>query len=77
MEELKEVAATRRTDWTHLTLAEGHSLVSYLQKAGIVPENHDGPLTLERDAFVEELVDGAVEVFDEVRPHLEEEPARR
>ncbi len=77
LEELEQVAATRRADWTDLTLGEGHSLVSYLQKAGVVPESHDGPLTLERDPFVEELVDGAAEVYEEVRPHLEEERIRR
>jgi hypothetical protein len=73
LKELGQVAATRRADWTDLKLDEGHSLVSYLQKAGVVPESHDGPLTLERDPFVEELVDGAADVFEEVRPHLEEE----
>jgi len=73
LEELEQVAATRRADWTDLTLGEGHSLVSYLQKAGVVPESHDGPLTLERDPFVEELVDGAAEVYEEVKPHLEAE----
>ena len=77
LEELREIAGTRRADWTHLTLAEDNSLVSYLQKAGVVPESHDGPLTLERDPLVEELVDGAAEVYDEVRPHLKEDRTRR
>jgi tail tube protein gp19 len=77
LEELEQVAATRRADWTDLTLGEGHSLVAYLQKAGVVPESHDGPLTLERDPFVEELVDGAAEVYEEVKPHLEEERTPR
>ncbi len=73
LEELEQVAATRRADWTDLALREGHSLISYLQKAGVVPESHDGPLTLERDPFVEELVDGAADVYEEVRPHLARE----
>jgi hypothetical protein len=75
LEELEQLAATRKGEWTDLVLREGHSLLAYLQKAGVVPESHDGPLTLERDPFVEELVDGAADVYDEVRPHLAKERA--
>jgi len=73
LDELKQVAAMRDTDWTALTLGDGSSLVAALQEAGIVPDSADGSLTLDRDAFVEELVEGAADVYDEVRPHLREE----
>ena len=56
-------------------LADGSSLLAYLQEAAVAPTPHDGPLTLERDPFVEALVDGAAGVYEEVRPHLEEAPA--
>ena len=65
------MAGTRASDWNVLVLDDGHSLLAYLQEAGIVPERHDGPLTLERDSFVDELVEGAADVYEEVRPHLE------
>ena len=71
LEELEQVAGTRASDWNVLVLDDGHSLLAYLQEAGIVPERHDGPLTLERDSFVDELVEGAADVYEEVRPHLE------
>lgn len=71
LEELEQVAATRASDWNVLALDDGHSLLAYLQEAGVVPERHDGPLTLERDAFVDELVEGAADVYEEVRPHLD------
>ena len=71
LEELEQVAGTRASDWNVLVLDDGHTLLAYLQEAGVVPDTHDGPLTLERDAFVDELVEGAAEVYEEVRPHLE------
>ena len=77
LEELEQVAGTRASDWNVLVLVDGHSLLAYLQEAGVVPGTHDGPLTLERDAFVDELVEGAAEVYEEVRPHLEAGVAER
>ncbi|MFL6007640.1 MAG: hypothetical protein ACJ744_15495 [Gaiellaceae bacterium] len=71
LDELEQVATTRAGDWNVLVLEEGHTLLAYLQKADVVPETHDGPLTLERDAFVDELVEGAADVYKEVSPHLE------
>jgi hypothetical protein len=73
--ELEQVAETRDGDWNVLALPEGSSLLAYLQEAAVAPAAHDGPLTLERDPFVEALVDGAAGVYEEVRPHLEEAPA--
>jgi hypothetical protein len=74
LEELEQVAAARGGDWTNLVLDADNSLVAYLQTVGAVPESHEGPLALERDPFVEGVVVGAAEVFDEVRPHLERRP---
>jgi hypothetical protein len=71
LDELEQVARTRAGDWNVLVLDDGHTLLAYLQQAGVVPETHDGPLTLERDAFVEELVEGAADVYKEVSPHLD------
>jgi hypothetical protein len=71
LDELDKVAKTRAADWNVLALDEGHTLLAYLQEAGVVPESHDEPLTLERDAFVDELVEGAADVYREVSPHLE------
>ena len=76
LEELEQVAGTRASDWNALVLDDGHTLLAYLQEAGVVPDRHDGPLTLERDAFVDELVEGAAEVYEEVRPHLASSPRR-
>jgi hypothetical protein len=73
--ELQQVAATRDSDWNALVLPEDSSLLAYLQEAAVAPTAHTGPLTLERDPFVEALVDGAAGVYDEVQPHLEEAPA--
>ena len=73
--ELQQVAATRESDWNTLVLPEDSSLLAYLQEAAVAPAAHNGPLTLERDPFVEALVDGAAGVYDEVQPHLEEAPA--
>jgi hypothetical protein len=70
LEELEQIASTRASDWNVLALDEGHTLLAYLQQAGIVPGTHDGSLTLERDPFVDELVEGAAEVYAEVQPHL-------
>jgi hypothetical protein len=73
--ELQQVAATRDSAWNALALPEESSLLAYLQEAAVAPTVHTGPLTLERDPFVEALVDGAAGVYDEVQPHLEEAPA--
>jgi hypothetical protein len=75
LEELEQVAETRASDWSALVLDDGHTLLAYLQEAGVVPQKHDGPLTLERDAFVDGLVEGAAAVYEEVQPHLASSPA--
>jgi len=75
LEELEQIAGTRASDWNVLALDGGHTLLAYLQEAGVVPGTHDGPLTLERDPFVDELVEGAAEVYEEVQPHLASSPA--
>jgi hypothetical protein len=71
LDELEQVAGVRAGDWNVLVLDDGHTLLAYLQEAGVVPEKHDGPLTLERDAFVDELVAAAADVYKEVSPHLD------
>jgi hypothetical protein len=58
-----------------LALDDRHTLLAYLQEAGVVPGTHDGSLTLERDPFVDELVEGAAQVYEEVQPHLTSSPA--
>jgi hypothetical protein len=68
--ELEELGASARSEWTSIYLAEGHSLVVALQASGIVPAEHVGPLDLERDSFVEGLVDGANDTLGTVRGHL-------
>jgi phage tail-like protein len=68
--ELEELGASARREWTSIYLVEGHSLVVALQTAGVVPAEHVGPLDLERDSFVEGLVDGANDTLGTVRGHL-------
>jgi len=70
IDELRQVASARGSDWTNLVLDGGNSLVADLQSAGAVPATHEGGVALERDPFVEGVVEGAADVVDEVRPHL-------
>ena len=71
LDELRQIAATGEREWTDLTLDEGHSLPAFLNEAGVVPHVPDDGLTLDRDPFVEGLVEGATAVYEEVQPHLE------
>jgi hypothetical protein len=68
--ELQELAASARGEWTAIHLSDGHSLAVALQAAGVVPAEHVGALDLERDSFVEGLVDGASDTLGAVRGHL-------
>jgi hypothetical protein len=68
LEELEELSAVAGTEWNALTLPRGHTLVEALQKHGTIPGDQAGDLVLPRDRFVEGVVDGASEVFAEVRP---------
>ena len=72
LEELEEVAAVAGSDWNALTLSEGHSLVTDLRRNGAVAAEQVGEVVVERDAFIEGVVDAASEVYSEVRPILRE-----
>ena len=76
LDELSQVAAMVRGDWTAIALDDGHSLVGALQESGVVPTAHSGDLELSRDSFVEGVAEGATGIYDAVRVHLErpEEP---
>ncbi len=74
--ELEEIAAVAATDWNALTLGAEHSLTRDLRKAGVISAELVGDVVLERDPFIEGVVDGASEVYSEVRPALRERGVR-
>jgi T4-like virus tail tube protein gp19 len=77
LDELEEIAAVASTEWTALILGAGHSLVRDLLNNGIISaEPVAEEVVLERDSFVEAVVDGASEVYAEVRPVLRERGVR-
>jgi hypothetical protein len=70
--ELQDMSRVSGPDWTDVSLDAGHSLTGYLKDRGaIAPVATEGLLDMERDDFVEGLVTGALEVYEEVRPHVE------
>jgi len=70
IDELNEIKTINKDDWSALKLESGHSLIDTLRDQGMVPEGADGPIQLERDAFVEGLVAGALHVLNNATPHL-------
>lgn len=70
LDELTQLAAMARGDWTAIALADGHSLIDALQESGVVPTEHTGDLELARDSFVEGVVDGATDTYVEVKDEL-------
>jgi hypothetical protein len=76
LDELSQLAAAARSDWTAIALPDGHSLIEALQESGVLPSEHDGALELSRDSFVEGLVQGARDTYDEVQAHLDD-PEKR
>lgn len=75
LEELAQLAAAARDDWSAVALPDGHSLVAVLQEAEGVPAGHAGDLELARDPFVEGVLAGAADTYEEVRAHLEQPEA--
>ncbi|MEO5980728.1 MAG: hypothetical protein ABIQ13_00285 [Pedococcus sp.] len=71
LDELIELAAVSRTEWSAISLPEGHSLVESLTKAGVLPNGHEGGLDLVRDSFVSGLVSGVADTYAQVKAHLE------
>lgn len=71
LDELSELAAAAKGDWTAIALPEGHSLIEVLQEAEVLPAGHSGDLELARDSFVEGVLAGAADTYEEVRAHLE------
>ena len=69
LEELRDIAALRGSDWSSLRLPEGHSLLASLRMAGVLPEE-GGSVDLPRDTLAEGVVDGAADALDRVLPHL-------
>jgi hypothetical protein len=70
--ELQQIGELEGGEWSGIRLAEDHSLVAQLQKAGVIPPGGEGPLQLIRDDFVEGVVAGAARVFRAVQTHLKE-----
>src|SRR5206468_3363987 len=71
LDELQQVAALQSTDWSGMRLAPSHSMVAALAEAGVLPASvDDRELTLDRDAFVEGIVEGASQVLRSAGPHL-------
>ena len=70
IDELRQVALLDQAGWSALNLNSGHSLVDVLRAQGLIPDGIDGPLQLERDAFVEGIVAGATGVLNTATPHL-------
>jgi hypothetical protein len=72
LDELSELAAAAKGDWTAIALPDGHSLIEVLQEAEVVPDGHSGDLELARDSFVEGVLAGAADTYEEVRAHVEQ-----
>lgn len=72
LDELSQLAAAARSDWTAIALPDGHTLIEALQESGVLPSEHSGDLELSRDSFVEGLVQGASDTYDEVKAHLDD-----
>jgi hypothetical protein len=72
LDELSELAAAAKGDWTAIALPDGHSLIEVLQEAEVVPDGHNGDLELARDSFVEGVLAGAADTYEEVRAHVEQ-----
>jgi hypothetical protein len=70
IDELNAVKTINQEDWSALNLDSGHSLVKALRGQGRVPAGADGPLQLERDAFIEGIVAWAIQVLNNATPHL-------
>jgi hypothetical protein len=70
LDELNEITTINQEGWSALKLETGHSLVDQLRSQGMIPDGADGPLQLERDAFVEGIVAGAIQVLSNATPHL-------
>ena len=71
--ELREVAAADDQDWSSISLPEGHSLAETLAATIDIPLLDDGSLELPRDALVEGLLSGVLEVLAELNVHLDAE----
>jgi hypothetical protein len=70
IDELNVIRTINQDDWSALNLEAGHSLVEALRGQGMIPDGADGPLQLDRDAFVEGIVAGAIQVLSNASPHL-------
>jgi hypothetical protein len=71
--ELRGVAAADDRDWSSISLPEGHSLAETLAATIDTPLLDDGSLELPRDALVEGLLSGVLEVLAELNVHIDAE----
>ena len=76
LQELEELAAAAGDEWDAITLRPDHSLVALLQKYALIDGDRAGDVVLARDPFVEGVVEGAAEVYAEVRPLVRERRER-
>jgi len=70
LEEVQQIAALDGGDWTAVRLVSDHTLIAQLVDSGVVPNGADGPIDLDRDAFVEGIVMGAAQALRSATPHL-------
>ena len=71
LDELSAIVALDGQDWTTVTLPEDHTLLRALRGAGYVPQG-PGPVVLDRDPQIEQIITDAAAVYNKVLPVLNE-----
>lgn len=64
--ELAGLLRLDRPDWTAITLPRGHSLITDLREAGVIPATEQGPIELQRDPLVEGVLAGIGEIGSQI-----------
>jgi hypothetical protein len=70
LQELATLSQLDAEDWQRISLPPGHSLIRALAASGTVDQSEEGPITLNRDDFVEGLVASASSVYRQALPNL-------
>jgi hypothetical protein len=60
--ELAGLLRLDRPDWTAITLPRGHSLITDLREAGVLPATEQGPIELQRGPLLEGVLAGIGEI---------------
>jgi hypothetical protein len=71
LDELSAIVALDGQEWSTVTLPEDHTLLRTLRAAGYVPQG-PGPVVLDRDPQIEQIITDAAAVYNKVLPVIEE-----